>query len=146
MSRLWDAVLRTVRIEEGRDAVASWNEHSAQAREKSRWLNDQHFCRLHYESSNGTDFTVELIPEASWVGAGTINQENGAFYIPNMPTEEIFTSPRAGSGEGTLVAVKPLSWNGQLIEEFAITFRDEKAVSCSAVKGQELPEKSAWDS
>ncbi|MBQ9664183.1 MAG: aminopeptidase [Oscillospiraceae bacterium] len=141
MSRLWDAVLSTVRIGGEKDAVAAWQEHTARISEKSAWLNAQHFTSLRYESRNGTDFTVELIPEASWEGAGSVNQENGAYYIPNMPTEEIFTSPRAGKCEGTLVAVKPLSWNGQLIEDFSITFRDGKAVSCRASKGQALLEK-----
>jgi aminopeptidase len=58
-----------------------------------------------------------------------------------MPTEEIFTSPHAGKCEGTLVAVKPLSYNSQLIENFSITFKDGRAVSCKAEKGQELMEK-----
>ena len=110
---------------------------------KSAWLNAQGFTSLHYESGNGTDFTVELIPEAHWEGAGSTNRENGAYYIPNMPTEEIFTSPRAGKCEGTLVAVKPLSWNGQLIEDFSITFSEGKAVSCKAAKGQELLEDAS---
>ena len=141
MALLWDAVLRTVRIGEGSDAVAAWREHTALLRQKSAWLNSRHFRKLHYESSNGTDFTVELIPEASWEGAESTNRNNGAGYIPNMPTEEIFTSPRVGRCEGTLVAVKPLSWNGQLIEDFSITFENGKAVSCSAAKGQALLEK-----
>ena len=141
MSRLWEAVCRTVRIGTERDAAAAWQAHSERLNQKSDWLNDQHFSSLRYESSNGTNFTVELIPEAHWESAGSVNQENGAFYIPNMPTEEVFTSPKAGKCEGTLVAVKPLSWNGQLIEDFSITFQDGKAVSCSAGRGQELLEK-----
>jgi len=84
---------------------------------------------------------VELIPGARWEGAGAANSVNGAFYIPNMPTEEIFTSPIAGKCEGTLVAVKPLSWNSQLIENFAIRFENGRAVSCRAEKGQELLEQ-----
>ena len=135
---LFEAVFRTVRIEEKGDAVAAWKAHTDLLSRKSAWLNEQHFTRLHYESSNGTDFNVELIPEAHWEGAGTTNLENGTYYIPNMPTEEIFTSPRAGKCEGTLVAVKPLSWNGQLIEDFSITFTDGKASSWKAGKGQEL--------
>ena len=141
MALLWDAVLRTVRIGGENDAVAAWQEHTSRIKAKGDWLNDQHFRKLHYESSNGTDFTVELIPEASWEGAGSVNQENGAYYIPNMPTEEIFTSPRAGKCDGKLVAVKPLSYNGQLIEDFSITFENGKAISCSAAKGQKLLEK-----
>lgn len=108
---------------------------------KAQWLNDQGFASLHYSSKNGTDFTVNLIPGAKWEGAGAVNSENDVFYIPNMPTEEIFTSPMAGKCEGTLVAVKPLSWNSQLIEDFSITFENGKAVSCKAGKGQELLEQ-----
>ena len=141
MELLYDAVFRTVRIADGTDAAAEWRAHTDLLKEKGDWLNRQGFTSLHYESSNGTDFTVELIPQAHWEGAGAINRENGAYYIPNMPTEEIFTSPMAGSCEGTLVAVKPLSWNGQLIEDFSITFTGGKATSCSAAKGQELLEK-----
>ena len=138
---LWDAILRTVRVTEDNDPVADWKAHTDFIEAKAKWLNEQGFSSLCYRSGNGTDFSVELIPGARWEGAGAVNSRNGAFYIPNMPTEEIFTSPIAGKCEGTLVAVKPLSWNGQLIENFAITFENGRAVSCRAAKGQELLEQ-----
>lgn len=141
VDRLWDAILKTVRVDEQTDPVEAWKEHTAFIEKKAAWLNAQHFSSLRYRSANGTDFSVELIPDAKWEGAGAVNTVNGAFYIPNMPTEEIFTSPIAGKCEGTLVAVKPLSWNSQLIEDFSITFENGKAVSCRARKGQELLEK-----
>ena len=139
--RLWDAILKTVRVQEDNDPVEAWKKHTDFIEEKANWLNEQGFSSLRYRSANGTDFTVDLIPGAKWEGAGIVNQMNGAFYIPNMPTEEIFTSPLAGKCEGTLVAVKPLSWNSQLIEDFSITFKNGRAVSCKAGKGQELLEK-----
>ena len=138
---LWDAILKTVRVQAENDPVEAWKAHTAFIEEKAAWLNTQGFASLRYHSENGTDFTVDLIPGARWEGAGAVNSVNGAFYIPNMPTEEIFTSPMAGRCEGTLVAVKPLSWNSQLIEDFSITFRNGRAVSCAAAKGQELLEK-----
>ena len=141
VDRLWDAILATVRVSEDADPVAAWKAHTDFIERKAAWLNDQRFTSLRYSSANGTDFTVRLIPDAKWEGAGAVNARNGAFYIPNMPTEEIFTSPLAGACEGTLVAVKPLSWNSQLIEDFSITFKDGRAVSCRAAKGQELLEK-----
>ena len=141
VDRLWDAILKTVRVREDNDPVAAWKEHTDFIEKKAAWLNAQGFASLRYQSRNGTDFTVDLIPGAKWEGAGAINSENGAFYIPNMPTEEIFTSPIAGKCEGTLVAVKPLSWNSQLIEDFSITFKNGRAVSCRAAKGQELLEQ-----
>ena len=93
MELLYDAVFRTVRISDHEDAVDAWHAHTERIEKKSTWLNAQGFTSLRYESSNGTDFTVELIPEAHWEGAGSTNCENGVYYIPNMPTEEIFTSP-----------------------------------------------------
>jgi len=141
VEQLWAAILRTVRVREDNDPVAEWKAHTDFIEEKAAWLNAQGFASLRYHSANGTNFTVELIPGAKWEGAGVKNPVNGAFYIPNMPTEEIFTSPIAGKCEGTLVAVKPLSWNSQLIEDFSITFKDGRAVSCKAAKGQELLEK-----
>jgi aminopeptidase len=139
--RLWDAILKTEHVQEGKDPVEAWKKHTEFMEKKAQWLNDQGFASLHYSSKNGTDFTVNLIPGAKWEGAGAVNSENDVFYIPNMPTEEIFTSPMAGKCEGTLVAVKPLSWNSQLIEDFSITFENGKAVSCKAGKGQELLEQ-----
>lgn len=141
VDKLWEAILRTVRVREDNDPVAAWKAHTDFIEEKAAWMNAQGFSSLRYQSANGTDFTVDLIPGAKWEGAGAFNTVNGAFYIPNMPTEEIFTSPMAGKCEGTLVAVKPLSWNSQLIENFSITFKDGRAVSCRAEKGQELLEK-----
>ena len=141
MEKLWDAVLATVRIDGVHDPVEAWNKHTAFITEKAAWLNAQAFTHLRYKSANGTDFTVELIPGAQWEGAAASNTRNGARYIPNMPTEEIFTSPLAGSCEGTLTATKPLSWNGQLIEDFSIRFENGRAVSCKAEKGQALLEK-----
>ena len=141
VDRLWDAILKTVRVREDGDPVEAWKKHTDFIEQKVAWLNAQGFSSLRYKSANGTDFTVDLIPGAKWEGAGAINNENGVFYIPNMPTEEIFTSPLAGKCEGTFVAVKPLSWNSQLIEDFSITFENGRAVSCKAAKGQELLER-----
>ncbi|MBQ9265273.1 MAG: aminopeptidase [Clostridia bacterium] len=141
VDQLWEAILRTVRVQEDNDPVVAWKAHTDFIEKKAAWLNEQGFSALRYKSANGTDFTVDLIPGAKWEGAGATNSVNGAFYIPNMPTEEIFTSPIAGKCEGTLVAVKPLSWNSQLIEDFSITFEHGKAVSCRAAKGQELLER-----
>ena len=141
MDALWDAVLKTVRVDADNDPVAAWKAHTDFIESKAAWLNEQRFSYLRYESANGTRFTVRLIDGARWEGAGITNPLNGAFYIPNMPTEEIFTSPLAGACDGTLVATKPLSWNGQLIENFSVTFENGKAVACRAEKGQALLEK-----
>ena len=141
VAALWDAVLKTVRVTEDNDPEAEWRAHTQFIEAKAAWLNAQGFTKLHYASGNGTDFTVGLIPGAKWEGAGAVNAANGVFYIPNMPTEEIFTSPMAGRCEGKLVSTKPLCWNSQLIEDFSITFENGRAVSCTARRGQELLEK-----
>lgn len=136
--KLWQAIFDCTYLDTGRDAVEVWAEHNATMTSKADWLNAQKFVRLQYRSANGTDFSVGLIPGAKWAGAGDINHENGAFYVPNMPTEEVFTSPMKGVCEGRLVATKPLSWSGQLIEDFSVTYKDGRVVSCKARVGEEI--------
>lgn len=135
---LWEAIFRCVYLDTERDAVEVWAEHNALMQEKAKWLNEQNFVRLHYSSANGTDFTVGLIPGAKWEAAADVNHENQAHYVPNMPTEEVFTSPMRGVCEGTLVATKALSWSGQVIEGFTVTYQDGKFASCTAKRGEEL--------
>lgn len=138
---LWQAILKTCYVTEDNDPIAARLAHDEFTQAKGNWLTEQGFSSLRYHSANGTDFTVELIPGAIWCAAGETNNTNGVFYVPNMPTEEVFTSPMAGKCEGTLVATKPLSYNGQLIENFSITFENGRAVSCKAEVGQAVLEK-----
>ncbi len=138
---LWQEILRTCYVTEDNDPVADRIAHDVFTMAKAKWLTEQGFDHLNYKSANGTDFTVTLIPGAGWCAAGETNQTNGVFFVPNLPTEEVFTSPMAGACEGTLVATKPLSYNGQLIENFSITFAGGKAVSCRAERGQEVLER-----
>lgn len=104
--------------------------------QKANWLNEQNFKTLHYTSSNGTDFRVDLIPGAKWGSAGDINHLNRAFFVPNMPTEEVFTSPMKGKCEGRLVSTKPLSRSGQVIDHFTVDFKDGRVVDCHAEQGK----------
>lgn len=138
VEKLWQAILSCVYLDGERDPVTFWQEHTRRMTERADWLNAQNFVRLEYKSANGTDFSVELIPGAKWCGAGDINHENGAFYVPNMPTEEVFTSPMKGACEGRLVATKPLSWAGQLIDGFTVDFKDGRVSSCRARVGEEI--------
>ena len=84
--RLWDAILHCVYLDREEDPVEIWQAHSAACEARAHWMNAQNFTHLTYESSNGTHFRVGLIPGAKWCGAGDVNHENGAYYVPNMPT------------------------------------------------------------
>ena len=95
---------------------------------------------LHYKANNGTDFHVELDPNRKW-GAGIETAVNKGEYNPNIPTEEVFTSPMMGKAEGKLVASLPLSYNGELIEDFSISFKDGKVSEVKARKNQKLLEQ-----
>jgi len=134
---LWDAILQSVRVTKDNDPVKEWNAHNSRLAERCAWLNSQHFEYLHYTSANGTDFRASLIPEGRWCGGGE-NSLQGIFFNPNLPTEEIFTTPMRGKAEGTLVSTKPLSYQGQMIENFRITFRDGKAAEWDAETGRDL--------
>ncbi|MGN0479890.1 MAG: aminopeptidase [Hominenteromicrobium sp.] len=140
MKKLWDAIFETVRVTKDNDPVEAWKAHNAALKARYEKLNSYHFTKMHYYSPNGTDFICGLIPTAQWMGGGETLLD-GTFFNPNMPTEEIFTTPMKGQAEGTVVATMPLSYQGNLIENFSITFKDGRVVSCKAEKGQELLER-----
>ena len=136
---LWDAIFKTVRVTEDNDPVKEWDKHNKNLRDRYTKLNNMKLRKLHYTSSNGTDLTVGLIPGAMWMGGEDLTQ-SGIPYNPNMPSEEIFTTPMKGQAEGIVYATKPLSYNGQLIDDFCVTFKDGKAVAVKAGKGQKVLE------
>lgn len=140
VQKLWEAILETVRVTKDNDPVEAWQAHNAALKSRYEKLNACNFRSMRYFSENGTDFTCGLIPGAKWMGGGDTLLD-GTFYNPNMPTEEIFTSPMKGEAEGTVVATMPLSYQGNLIENFSITFKNGRAVSCRAEKGQALLEQ-----
>lgn len=141
VEKLWDAIFDCVYLKDEADAELTWKAHMNKTAEKAQWLNEQKFTKLHYKSSNGTDFTVDLISEAKWSSAGDINHVNHAPYVPNMPTEEVFTSPMKGKCEGRLVSTKALSWSGQLINNFTVDFKNGKVVDCHAEQGEDTLRK-----
>ena len=141
VEKLWDAIFDCVYLKDGEDAEKIWQAHNDRMTQKANWLTEQNFKSLHYTSSNGTDFTVELIPGAKWGSAGDINHVNGAFFVPNMPTEEVFTSPNRGKCEGRLVSTKPVSRSGQVINNFTVDFKDGRVVDCHAEEGEEVLKK-----
>ncbi|MBR2426940.1 MAG: aminopeptidase [Lentisphaeria bacterium] len=136
--KLWDAILQTARA--NGDPLKNWDEHNATIHRRCEILNKYQFASLEYKSSNGTDFRVGLIPQGIFAGAQE-NDLSGRAFNPNIPSEEIFTSPKRGEAEGTLVSTKPLSWQGTLIENFSIRFENGKAVEVHAEKGQDALER-----
>ena len=138
VEKLWEAILYTSRVD-GENAVENWNKHNEFLISQREKLNKMDLRKLIYHSENGTDFEVELIPGIHW-GAGVETAPNKGEFNPNIPSEEVFTSPMAGKCEGKLVSTKPLSYNGELIEDFSITFKDGKVSEVHARKNQKLLE------
>jgi len=133
---LWEAILSTSRALEG-EPLVNWKEHNAELKRRYDYLNSLKLESLHYESSNGTDLTVGLIDRGRFLGGGE-ETLGGNFFNPNIPSEEIFTTPMAGKAEGIVYATKPLSYQGTLIENFWIRFKDGKAVESGAEKNADV--------
>ena len=138
IEKLWEAILQTSRVDE--DPVAAWEAHNRDLRERCAYLNSLGIAELHYKGDNGTDLTVGLIPEAEFQG-GTETSLQGISFNPNIPSEECFTSPMRGKAEGIVYATKPLSYQGELIENFSVRFENGKAVEVRAEKNQALLEQ-----
>lgn len=138
VEKLWEAILTASRAME--DPIEAWNKHNTDLAKRCDYLNGLGIERLEYKSSNGTDFTVGLMPESRFAGGGEYTL-GGVYYNPNIPSEEVFTSPDKHTAEGIVYSSKPLSYNGQLIENFSIRFEKGKAVEVSAEKNEELLKK-----
>ena len=139
VEKLWEAILHTSRVDEN-GAVENWKKHNDFLIKQRTKLKELDLRKLYYKASNGTDFEVDLIPGISW-GAGVEEAPGKGEFNPNIPSEEVFTTPMRGKCEGTLVASKPLSYNGELIEDFSITFKDGKVSEVHARKNQKLLEQ-----
>ena len=133
---LWDAILKTSRCDE--DPIKAWELHNADLKKRTQYLNSLHLDHLHYESSNGTNFKVWLIEDADFLAGGERTLGKNIFFNPNIPSEECFTSPIAGKAEGIVYSSKPLSYQGELIENFSVRFEKGKVVEVKAEKGEEL--------
>ena len=136
VERLWEAVLSCSRALDG-DPAENWAQHNAFLTDRCRRLNSMGLVKLEYRSANGTDLTVGLIPEARFLGGAETNPVNGAVYNPNIPSEEVYITPRAGEAEGIVYATRPLAYRGQLIEDFWIRFEGGRAVDCGAGRNEE---------
>lgn len=137
VERLWEAILATSRAD-GEDPILAWKEHNEDLSARCAYLNSLGVRSLEYKSANGTDFRVGLLPDALFMGGAETAMGSGIVYNPNIPSEEVFTSPRAGDAEGVVVASRPLSYRGELIEDFSFRFEGGKVVEYHAARGEAL--------
>ncbi len=138
VTKLWEAIIKTMRLDT-EDPVQAWEDHIANLSDKSNKMNAMNLDYLTYRSSNGTDLTVKLQPNHIWLSARETNLK-GIDFTANMPTEEVFSMPKRDGVNGVVVSTKTLSLNGQLVENFKITFKDGKAVEVTAEKGLDVLE------
>ena len=135
--KLWQAILHCARAD-GPDPVETWRQHSEELHRRCAWLNSLDLRRLEYRSeSTGTDFTVGLLPQMLFCGGSEKLEGKELWYNPNIPSEEVFTSPRKGDAEGIVYATRPLSYRGVLIEDFSIRFEKGRVTEVRAARGEE---------
>ena len=134
MEKLWEAILYTSRVNE--DPIAAWNEHNRNMESRCEYLNNLNLRKVRMYADNGTDITIGLINEGIFCGGGETTRQ-GIFFNPNIPTEECFTSPMKGQADGIVYSTKPLSYQGQIIDNFSIRFENGKAVEWHAEQGVE---------
>jgi aminopeptidase len=135
MERLWNAIFSCSRVQND-GAVENWRAHDAQLQKRAAFLNEKRFAALHY-TGPGTDLVVGLADDHLWLGGGT-TAGNGLHCIPNMPTEEVFTTPHKDRVNGYVTASKPLSYQGMMIENIRVRFEKGRIVDAAASAGQEV--------
>jgi aminopeptidase len=138
LAKLWEAIFRTTRINV-EDPLSAWKTHDAMLHKRAAHLNEKRYAALRYRGP-GTDFRLGLSDGHLWLGGGT-TAGNGNYCIPNMPTEEVFTTPHKDRADGTVTATKPLSHQGTMIEGIQVKFEGGRIVEAHATRGEEVLRK-----
>ena len=133
IGKLAEAIFAAIRVDR-EDPISEWHAHNARLKERWTWLNGHQFASLHY-SGPGTDLTIGLADEHRWKG-GASEAKNGITCNPNIPTEEVFTTPHSQRVEGYVRSTKPLSHNGTLIADIEVKFEGGRIVEAHASKGE----------
>lgn len=133
MDLLWHAIFKASRVTKDSDPIDEWNIHNENLARHNKILNDFNFKNLHFTNSLGTDIKVELVKDHVWSGGSELTT-SGIIFNPNIPTEESFTMPYKWGTEGRVYATKPLNYQGKLIEDFWLEFKDGKVIDFDAVK------------
>ncbi|HZD50032.1 MAG TPA: aminopeptidase [Silvibacterium sp.] len=140
LARLWDAIFAASRVD-APDPVAAWKAHDAELHRRADLLNGKRYSYLHFKGpqtdTGRTDLRVGLADDHIWLGGG-MTAGNGRYCIPNMPTEEVFTTPHKDRVDGTVTSTKPLSHQGTMIEKIAVRFEGGRVVEAKAARGQEV--------
>lgn len=130
---LWEAIFSASRVTIDNNPILEWEKHNETLLAHNKVLNAYNFKSLHFTNGLGTDLVVELVPNHIWAGGGEV-AGNGTYFNPNIPTEETFTMPYKWGTQGKVVATKPLNYQGRLIDEFYLVFKDGKVVEYGAKK------------
>lgn len=138
VAKLADAIFSASRVD-GNDPVGNWRAHNAALAKRTEWLNGLNFDALHF-TGPGTDLTVGLAEGHEWMG-GASTAKNGITCNPNIPTEEVFTTPHARRVSGHVSSTKPLSYQGTLIDEISVRFEEGRIVEAKASKGEDVLKK-----
>ncbi len=138
VGRLAEAIFSASRVDNG-DPIAAWTAHNAALSVRTEWLNARNFHALHY-SGPGTELTIGLADGHEWQG-GAATAKNGITCNPNIPTEEVFTTPHARRVDGRVVSTKPLSYQGSLIDSIAVRFEAGRIVEAKAARGEDVLKK-----
>jgi aminopeptidase len=133
---LWEAIFKAVRVSDDNDPMADWDVHNTTLHANNDKLNQLQFSSLKFKNSVGTDVEVGLVKNHRWAGGAEV-AANGQIFNPNIPTEETFTMPHKDRVNGKVVATKPLSYQGRLIDEFYFVFKDGKVIEYDAKVGKE---------
>lgn len=132
VERLWDAVITAMRLDEN-DPVAAWRERAADLAARGRALNTLDLTEVRYRSG-ATDLTVGLLPGTRWTG-GSMEDPDGVTYMPNIPTEEVFTSPDRRRADGEIALTKPVVINGRVVEGLRARIEDGRITAVTADEG-----------
>lgn len=135
VEKLWEAIFKASRLDTD-DPVAAWAAHNANLHKRVQSLNEKRYAALHFKGP-GTDLKVGLADDHVWSGGAAV-AKNGVVCNPNIPTEEVFTTPHKDRVEGYVSSSKPLAYQGSLLDGIRVRFEGGRIVEASAKVGEDI--------
>lgn len=135
VEKLWEAIFKASRLDTD-DPVAAWAAHNANLHKRVQFLNEKRYAALHFKGP-GTDLKVGLADDHVWSGGAAV-AKNGVVCNPNIPTEEVFTTPHKDRVEGYVSSSKPLAHQGSLLDGIRVRFEGGRIVEASAKVGEDI--------
>lgn len=135
LERIWEVLIPILRLNE-EEPAAAWYKHDSELKRRAAFLNEKSYCGYHFLGPD-TDLTIGMLPDRRFCG-GSCKSADGTIFFPNIPTEEVFSTPDMNATQGRVKCTRPVTVLGAQVEDAWFEFNRGRVTDCGAGKNGEV--------